>query len=88
MKSKIVTWVLHSAKFLVAVRKSARAGPLSDIVLTAPWGSVVMDLQAGHLASWVLTLELKSFSVSANIQISGVMDLADWPFDPAIPLPL
>ena len=43
LKSKIVTWVLHSARFLVAVRKSARAGPLSDIVLTAPWGSVVMD---------------------------------------------
>ena len=43
-------------------------------------------LQAGYLASWVLTMELQSFSVSANIQISGAMDLADWPFDPAVPL--
>lgn len=43
LKSKIVTCALHSARFLVDVRKSARAGPLSDIVLTAPWGSVVMD---------------------------------------------
>lgn len=45
-------------------------------------------LQAGYLVSWVLTMELESVRVSANIQISGAMDLADWPFDPAVPLPL
>ena len=50
------------------------------------WGQWSWTLQAGYLVSWVLTMELESVCVSANIQISGAMDLADWPFDPAVPL--